>query len=63
MLFDLKNDPLEENNIYDDNPNVIKNFELLISELKKESSNPNSDSISKDEENKIEDELRKLGYI
>ena len=63
MLFDLKNDPLEENNLYDNKPDIVNTMESIISELKKDNVSSTSDSISKEEENKIEAELRKLGYI
>lgn len=64
-LFDLKNDPLEENNLVDDEPNTIKTMEELLSKIRKNLlSNFEEPSSLTDEETKnVEDELKKLGYI
>ena len=64
-LFDLQNDPLEENNIFETNKIIINNMEMELRKI-----NPNNDfsfkkinQISNNEEEKAKDILRKLGYI
>jgi len=62
-LFDLKNDPLEENNIASENPSLVKQMEKILEEMKKDSIEIKQKKFSKDEEKIIEDELKKLGYL
>ena len=63
-LFDLKNDPLEEKNIAENNMNIIKNFENNILTLRNFSSKIHDEEIFTDEEaEEIESELRRQGYI
>ena len=66
-LYDLVNDPYEENNIAENNPKIIQQLEKIIKELKKDivkiDGKELEKSISRDEKKKIEDELRKMGYI
>jgi arylsulfatase A-like enzyme len=64
-LFDIKNDPLEENNIFKNNPTIVNNMELELQKI-----NPNGDfsfkqldQLSNDEEEKAKEILKKLGYI
>ena len=64
-LFDIKNDPLEENNIFKNNPSIVNNMELELQKI-----NPNNDfsfkqldQLSNDEEEKAKEILKKLGYI
>ena len=61
-LYDLKNDPLEENNLSKINPEIVKNMELILSnflvKLDVNVSEPD------DEESRlIESELKRLGYM
>ena len=62
-LYDLKNDPLEENNIANKSKPVLKNLEEELLKIR-----PNSyekyeeDEISEEETKAIEEELKKLGY-
>jgi arylsulfatase A-like enzyme len=62
-LYDLINDPFEENNIFSKNEKIIFEMEKEILKIKK--NNPVSDLEDLDdlETKKVEDELRKLGYI
>ena len=64
-LYDLEHDPLELSNISEQNPDIIKNLEKKFSQI-----NPTGNfefkktqEVSEEENKKLEDELRKLGYI
>jgi len=64
-LYDLNNDPFELSNISEENPDIIKNLEKKFSQI-----NPTGNfefkktqEASEEENKKLEDELRKLGYI
>ena len=64
-LFDLGKDPHEENNIADSHPNLVNNMEKILSKISKKG---NFEFVKQkfeetEENKKIEDELRKLGYI
>ena len=61
-LYDLENDPLENLNLASSKINEINNLENILSNILKDSEN---DSNNENELNskKIEDELRKLGYV
>ena len=61
-LFDLKNDPLENENIFYDFPDVVKKMEEIISNYP---DNPKKSTSTKfsEEEQKIAKELKKLGYM
>jgi arylsulfatase A-like enzyme len=59
-LFDLKNDPLEENNIAEQKSDIIDYFENQISNTR---TNPNLQlNTDEDEIRIIEEKLKKLGY-
>ena len=65
-LYDLKNDPLEEHNIAKINLSIVKNMEEILTKLQNEHGfnyEKSEQILDIDEEKKIEDELRKLGYI
>jgi arylsulfatase A-like enzyme len=65
-LFDLINDPLEENNLAKTKPDVIIEMEEIFSNIQNDKNfNFKSEFTStNDAENKIiEDELKKLGYL
>jgi len=65
-LYELKNDPLEENNIAEKNPEMVKKMEEILNRLQNERGfdyEEYEQIMDKDEEKKIEEELRKLGYI
>ena len=60
-LYDLMNDPLEEKNISSEQPEIAKNMEKSLSELR------NFDVKELDfddaEKERVENTLKKLGYI
>ena len=61
-LFDLKNDPLENNNIAQNNPSVIKEMEEVLEELTKNVTIENMDDMDDKRLKRIQEELRLLGY-
>lgn len=63
-LYDLKNDPLEDTNIFMQNPTQANLMEEMLQELTKLAQNqPKSEKLTKEEEKELEQELKKLGYI
>ena len=62
-LYDLKKDPLEENNISSKEPDIKKKMESYISMIRKGEKIIQNEKMSKEERQNVEDELRKLGYI
>jgi len=61
-LFDLKNDPFENENIFYDFPDVVKKMEEIISNYPDNTKKITSPKFSA-EEQKIAKELKKLGYM
>ncbi len=62
-LYDLKNDPLEENNIANKSKPVLKNLEEELLKIRPSSYEKyEEDEISEEETKAIEEELKKLGY-
>jgi hypothetical protein len=62
-LYDLKNDPYENNNIAKINKKIVEEFEDLLVEMRKYSSTQCKDEENPEESSKIEYELKKMGYI
>jgi arylsulfatase A-like enzyme len=65
-LYDLENDPLEEKNIAKNNLKIIKKMEEILLQLKNDNGFDYKKShqiLNIDEEKKIEQELRKMGYM
>ena len=62
-LYDLENDPLEDNNLAEINLELVKDFEKTLSDLRQNKDLQSSDEISLDEKTELEEELKKLGYI
>lgn len=63
-LYDLKNDPFEDNNIFKIKSNIIKKMELSIEEIQKNSLPLlNEEEITEDEIKKAKESLKKMGYI
>ncbi|NWJ29661.1 sulfatase-like hydrolase/transferase [Marine Group I thaumarchaeote] len=63
-LYDLKNDPFENNNIAKIKPDIAKKMEEILQEILQNSSPlPEDDEFDEEETKIIEDELKRLGYI
>ena len=64
-LYDLKNDPLEEKNIYIEKPDVTKNMERKLNKILKEkiTFEKSENTITDNEREQAIEKLRKLGYI
>ena len=63
-LYDIQNDPLEEENLSDKNSDMIDHMESILKNLNiHKNNNSNSDGLDESESKKVEDELRKLGYL
>mgnify|MGYP001249956543 CR=1 FL=1 len=62
-LYDLQNDPKEEENLYQNYPEKILEMEKIIDEIRKENLPKQLSELTDDEVNTVENELRKLGYI
>ena len=62
-LFDLQNDPLEQNNLAQLKPEIVKEMENLLNEIKIDSINQDLPEFDDEETKKIQEELRKLGYL
>jgi arylsulfatase A-like enzyme len=63
FLFDLKNDPKELINISSKNPEIVKGMEEKLSNLLHSKDFFKTHELTKEEQEKAEDLLRKLGYI
>jgi arylsulfatase A-like enzyme len=63
QLYDLKNDPLEENNIAKNESSIVKKMKEYLDNISKNASIISQESLSENERKKVEDELKKLGYI
>ena len=64
FLFDLKNDPLEEFNIVTLHPEIVEKFEKIITDITNDNQNQiKTKQLTKEEEDRVELELRRLGYI
>ncbi len=64
FLFDLKNDPMEEHNLANNQVEKIESFEKKIREITNNSSiRKNKTNLSEEEMDSAKDLLKKLGYI
>ena len=61
-LFDLKNDPLEEKNIVDEKPDIVKKMEGILSQFTKDSKD-DAGTLTDEDIKKAKETLLKLGYI
>ena len=61
-MYDLENDPYENNNISKNNLPIIEKMEKLLQDMQNDTLELDN-TLSKEEEEKISKELRKLGYI
>jgi len=65
-LFNLKNDPFEETNLANTKSDIVKKMEKILTEIQNNLLNEpklNKKTKPDEETKKIEDELKKLGYI
>ena len=63
-LYDLSKDALEQDNIAKQNPEIVQEMENILKNITNSSSlKSDKEEFSNDEIKKIEEELRKLGYI
>ena len=62
-LYDLTEDPLELHNIADVNILLVENMEAKLQNFLKNDNDEKVDEITTEDRKKIEDELKKLGYI
>ena len=61
-MYDLENDPYENINIFENKPDMIKKMEKILQRMQENIVGLNND-ISEEEEKKISEELKKLGYL
>ena len=61
-LYDLKNDPLEENNIANKSKSMLKNLEEELLKIRSGSYEKYEDETSEEEVERIEKKLKRLGY-
>ena len=62
-LYNLKDDPYENENIAKKNKELILQFEEKISEFEKNDLSDEEDDISEEEKKRISSELKRLGYM
>ena len=62
-LYDLKKDPFEDENIASNNPELVNEMEKMLQGIIRNSSSKTEYQINEEETKRIEEELRKLGYI
>ena len=63
-LFDLKKDPSEENNIAQTQENIVKKMEEELYKIQENTNHNNSETHEHlDHDEKVKEELRKLGYL
>ena len=62
-LYDLKNDPYENNNVAQTHKNLVTQFEKKMLELEKNNLSEYEEKISDKETERISNELKRLGYM
>ena len=62
-LYDLKNDPYENNNIAETNKELVTQFEKKILQLEKDNFSQYDEKIPEKELQRISNELKRLGYM
>ena len=61
-LYDIENDPYENNNIANDNSDIVKKMENILEELTENSTIETMDNLGDEKLKKIQNELKLLGY-
>jgi len=61
-LYNLEDDPLEENNIANSNKKIVEKMENLLSQYRKKTYIKEKEPINPEELKRIEEKLKKLGY-
>ncbi|MEM3062427.1 MAG: sulfatase-like hydrolase/transferase [Nitrososphaerota archaeon] len=62
-LFDLQTDPHEKNNIAQIQKEIVQKMESMLENIRKNLTQQKPKEVGDDESKKIEEELRKLGYL
>jgi len=62
-LYNLQNDPLEENNLAEINQDMVNNMEKILSNFLVKLNENASEELSPEEANIVESELKRLGYM
>jgi len=62
-LYDLKNDPQENNNIASENPEIVKSMEEILEKLTKNATIDEPEKLTKKQEKIVEEQLKEMGYI
>jgi len=62
-LYDLKNDPDETKNVANSNKQIVNDMECTLQKIRGDYTMDSPTEMTKKENEKIEKELRKLGYI
>jgi hypothetical protein len=63
-LFDLENDPFENNNIAQNNPSIVNDMEKKISDIINNTTPVEiKEEVSEEDTKRIEEELKKMGYL
>ena len=62
-LYELENDPQENNNIASENPEIVKEMEGILEELTKNATIDEPEKLTEDQEKIIEKQLKEMGYI
>ena len=62
-LYDLRNDPYENNNIAQTHKQLVAQFEKKILELEKDNLSEHEEKLSDKEMQRISNELKRLGYM
>ena len=63
QLFDLKSDPMEKVNLAESNQNLVQNMESLLQKVQTNITQQKPDAMTDEETKKIQEELKKLGYL
>jgi arylsulfatase A-like enzyme len=62
-LFDLKNDPQEQKNVASEKPEIVSEMEDLLMKYRKHDTSPLITENQDEYDEKIKEELKKMGYI